>query len=463
MQKDRIIINRAGMLFLILMSAVLGLLWAGCSDGGFKDISIMSIQLNPEEVAVEAGDMIKVSAIAIFSNGTVGDISSQVKWYSTDDTTARVTDRGQVWGISAGVAVVVAKYGDTVKKVLVSVDEARQFKGADFVFVSNSTDDTVTVINRGTGEVSSTIPVGPGPAGMALSPDSRFLYVANYGSGSGNTLSVIDTGDLFGGATTVPCNKAPSALAISPGGDILYVFSHNPSGGFISAFRTDTLQRTGMTFSTLSKPVGGVVSPDGKRLYVICAGDSFRERNLWIYDTFIPGGMPERYETGGIPSSMALSPDGEKIYIAGIDDQGGFLAVIDQQRKFPGPVKISLEDEPGEIALSYDGKQLFVAGYDAGEGDALYVFDTGDLNLEPLKVTVTPGPYGVAVDPGGNIVYVTGFNAGEGNVVSMVDTQHPDASVTETVAGKGPFAVTAPIIVRQVENISPGIKPFFGP
>ena len=69
--------------------------------------------------------------------------------------------------------------------MLISIAGASQF-----VYVTNYDDNTTSVIDTSTNKVITTIPVGAGPEGMAISPDGTKIYVDNY---DGNTTSVIDT------------------------------------------------------------------------------------------------------------------------------------------------------------------------------------------------------------------------------------------------------------------------------
>ncbi len=57
-------------------------------------------------------------------------------------------------------------------------------------YITNSNDNTVSVINVATNTVTATIAVGAQPQGVSVSPDGNKVYVANYGS---NTVSVINT------------------------------------------------------------------------------------------------------------------------------------------------------------------------------------------------------------------------------------------------------------------------------
>ena len=81
-------------------------------------------------------------------------------------------------------------------------------------YVANSDSDTVSVIDAATDTVAATIPVGDGPAGLALTPGGTRVYVANADS---NDVSVIDTSSNAVIAT-IPVGGTPLDVAVSPGG-----------------------------------------------------------------------------------------------------------------------------------------------------------------------------------------------------------------------------------------------------
>ena len=114
--------------------------------------------------------------------------------------------------------------------------------GRDRVFVSNATQDSVTIINARLNRVEKTILLEPAttvkglrgvlPFGMALSPDETRLYVACSGI---NAVAVLDAreGQVLG---YFPTAWFPARLALSPEGKTLYVanakgFGAGPNGG----------------------------------------------------------------------------------------------------------------------------------------------------------------------------------------------------------------------------------------
>lgn len=57
-------------------------------------------------------------------------------------------------------------------------------------YVGNFKDNTISVIDLDSKGVAATISIPPGPHGMVITPDNRWLYVASDGA---STVSVIDT------------------------------------------------------------------------------------------------------------------------------------------------------------------------------------------------------------------------------------------------------------------------------
>jgi YVTN family beta-propeller protein len=111
-----------------------------------------------------------------------------------------------------------------------------------WVYVSNASQDSITIIDARNGRVKRTVVLEPAPAvkglrgvlpfGLALSPDGKRLYVACAGI---NAVAVLDArnGDVQG---YIPTGWFPARVAVSGDGDTLYVangkgFGAGPNGG----------------------------------------------------------------------------------------------------------------------------------------------------------------------------------------------------------------------------------------
>ncbi|MGE0651724.1 MAG: YncE family protein, partial [Alphaproteobacteria bacterium] len=86
-------------------------------------------------------------------------------------------------------------------------------------FVTNSEDDTITVVDLVAGRVTHTLPAGDYPHGLRLSPDGRQSLVANVADG---TVSLFDA-ETLDEITRIPVGKAPVQVGFLPDGARAYV------------------------------------------------------------------------------------------------------------------------------------------------------------------------------------------------------------------------------------------------
>jgi YVTN family beta-propeller protein len=150
---------------------------------------------------------------------------------------------------------------------------------------------SVSVLGRvdGAWKQLKTIPVGLHPSGMALSPQGKFLYVANANS---DTVSVIDTaGDRV--VETIPCRpearlpfgSGSNALALSPDAGTLYVA--NGTNNCVAVVR---LARGSADGDSSARPARSSVA----------------------------GLIP----TGWYPGALLLSSDGKRLFVANVKGHG---------------------------------------------------------------------------------------------------------------------------------------------
>lgn len=125
-------------------------------------------------------------------------------------------------------------------------------------------------------------PTGTGPAAVAVTPDGKFLYVANQFDNTVTEFSVNASGVLTR-LLSIPVGTAPSALAVTPNGGFLYVANSGSSN--VSAFAICNQVLTSCSvptspdgsltpvsnspFSVGLDPVSIAPTPDGKLLYVV--------------------------------------------------------------------------------------------------------------------------------------------------------------------------------------------------
>jgi YVTN family beta-propeller protein len=160
------------------------------------------------------------------------------------------------------------------------------------------------------------------PAGVALSPDGRTLYVAEN---LGDALAAIDvaTGSV---RARYPTARYPYDVLVAPDGD---VFVSAWTGSVVTVFQpvAEGL-RQAATIAVGRHPSAMLLNHDGTRLFVASASTDqisivdTRARRLvgTLHDP--PPGAVE----GSTPNALALSADGRRLFVAEADDNA--VAVI---------------------------------------------------------------------------------------------------------------------------------------
>jgi len=171
---------------------------------------------------------------------------------------------------------------------------------------------------------------------VVVSPDGRSVYVASI---EGDTLSVFSRDETTGslnyvtvlrdGVDGVDGLNAPTSVAVSPDGRSVYVASGN--GGGVSIYSRD--ETTGvLTFlesykDVLTSASEVTLSSDGRSVYVVSSNASTllvfsrsQQTGLLTYVTHFQRGVDGVEGLWGA-ISVAVSHDGQLVYIAGLNDR----------------------------------------------------------------------------------------------------------------------------------------------
>lgn len=180
------------------------------------------------------------------------------------------------------VTVINPKTGVIIKEIIVGLhpNEITSDIRGRYVYVTNSNSDNVTVINTLIDEITETISVrlqpeinpyfGDSPNGLCLSPDEKYLYVAN---GMDNALAVIrlskratikGTGDKSTITGFIPTGAYPSGICLSPAG-ILYVTNLEASGARLG-LNYATTKNLIYNSHSMEASVSAIPVPDARNL-----------------------------------------------------------------------------------------------------------------------------------------------------------------------------------------------------
>jgi YVTN family beta-propeller protein len=285
-------------------------------------------------------------------------------------------------------------------------------------------DNELAIVDPDSMTVTQKLPTGVGPHEVAVSPDAKTAYVANYGDQKsiGNTLTVVDLVERKVTRTVdLGVLRRPHGLAVARDGKVWFTAELNAVVGRYdpAAEKVDAIIGTGQALSHMvardpvtgklftanivadsvtvidprgshPKPVhiaahqgpeGIAISPDGKSLWVghVKSGD------IAVIDT-TTSQVTDTLETdGGVPIRLTFTPDGKRVLAS--DAKGGAVLIYDAATK-KQLGRIEVGNTPVGVTVSHDGKRAFVAT--TGDGrvsrvdlDTLQVTKSADVGQQP--------------------------------------------------------------------------------
>lgn len=306
----------------------------------------------------------------------------------------------------------------------------------------------------------ATLVGGVTPAGMAITPDGRYGYLANnnnYGVTTGNYVSVFDL------ATNLPVARIssgtfdqPYTTTVSPDGSKVYFT--NSAGQTITVISTATNQVLGT--------IGGFDGPSGLAIagnvgyvnnYGATPGVGSGNGTTVSAVNLTTGAIFATITTNLAPAALALSPDGRSLYVVNYTTGLPSAGTLQEISTSTNLVVRTLAGFSGPfgIAIHPDGTRAYVTNFGSNNfdpfGTTVAVVDLVGFTISKT-VDVGVQPSGVAVSPDGSRVYVscyntlyqvgspsfTGLTAGQGTV-SVLDAANGDVLLPITVAvGQSP-------------------------
>lgn len=252
------------------------------------------------------------------------------------------------------------------------------------IYVANSGNATVGVINSFTALLTDSIPVGTTPVALAELPGGNKLYCANQGS---NNVSVISTADKLV-LTTIPVGNQPSFAVANDAGT--FVFVANRTDGTVSVIdvSTDTV--------TSTLPVGAAPNflffdRSLKRVYVTNSGDG--TVSVIRADVSPPVVLGAAVPVGTTPLSVTALASGTRAYVA--NSASGTVSVINTSNNTVSKT-ITVGTNPVSIASSSDSSKVYVANRGS---NTISVIRTSDDTVVVNVPSTTSQPVFVLTSP----------------------------------------------------------------
>ncbi len=225
--------------------------------------------------------------------------------------------------------------------------------------------------------------------------------------GAAVTIAVLGLGLPF--RTGVATAAAPSVYVTNTNGNTVTVLSKS--------------LKELHSISGFNDPVAVAFTPGGKTAYVANNGGD-AGTTIGVIDTRTHSRLPDiTLPTGAGPVALAVSPDGQALYVALVD---GYVSVISTATNaVTTTIPVATFGNLGGIVVSPDGSTVYAS---LSSGDAVYVISTASNTVVGTPITVGSNPSGMAITTDGQTLYVGNYHSG---TVSVVDTA--TASVTNTI------------------------------
>lgn len=212
-------------LFLLVVFSALGLV--ACGGGGGGEASLTGVEITPANASKVLGSSQQYAVMAIYSNNSKVDVSSQVTWSSSDPTVATISSSGLAQTLKTGTTTISASYmgqsigtpltvtAATVTALAVTPANASLAKGSSRAYTATATftDRTTQDVTNDANWTSTTTSVAT--VGNAAGSKGRVTAVsvgsstigASFGGASGST-GVTVTAATLSSIEVTPANSS---------------------------------------------------------------------------------------------------------------------------------------------------------------------------------------------------------------------------------------------------------------
>ncbi|HSX26339.1 MAG TPA: YncE family protein [Chlamydiales bacterium] len=269
--------------------------------------------------------------------------------------------------------------------------------------------------------VIATIGVGDTPAGIAVTPNNLFAYVANNnndGIPNGDSVSVLNL--IYNTLQQTIHDSSfnqPYTVTINAAGTKAYVTNSNSTTVTIIDIATNTV--TG-TIGGFHEPSGFVITPDGNHAYVNnYANDmdaSGQGTTVRVVDLNTNAIVGSAITVGLAPAAMAITPDGAYVYVVSYVDGNlgtGTISIIKTSDNSVRLNAITGLSGPFAIAITPNGQYAYVTNFGSNNFSPVgTTVSVVSISSNTIAGTIALGiqPSGIAITPDGAFAYVSNYS-----------------------------------------------------
>ena len=299
--------------------------------------------------------------------------------------------------------------------------QAQDTRNGPWLLVVNKSESTLSFIDPATRQEVAEVPTGNAPHEVAVSPDGRWAYVTDYGTGPapGNTVTVVDIPNRRVAATIdLGDHTRPHGVAVDDGGDV-WVTTEGSAHLLVIDPETRRVAQETATDQQVTHMVA--LSPALDRAITASIGSGTASI---VADQ---GNLLATLRAGAGAEGLDVTPDGRTAYVS--NREAGTLSEIDLEGL---RVTRTLEvgDFPIRVKVTPDGRRALVSN---AQANAVAVVDLEEWRVE-RRIPVGAVPVGILITPDGRTAYVANTSADR---ISVLDLERWEV-VGEVVAGNEP-------------------------
>jgi DNA-binding beta-propeller fold protein YncE len=293
------------------------------------------------------------------------------------------------------------------------------------LLVMNKSDNSVTLVDLGSGKTVATLPTGIEPHEGAASPDGRLVVISNtdYQDSGTHTLTVIDVPGRSVKATIPLGDYAnPHGIVFMPDGERVIATVEGSQAIILVDISAGKVEKA---IKTPGLPCHMVVpTPDGRRAFAT----SIQLGSLVVLD-LEKGVMTKAIATGKGAEGFDISPDGKEIWVGNRAEDT--ITVVDAESL---EINGTIESKGFPIRLKFTaaGDRVLVSNYRAGK---VTVYDRATRKpVGSVAMEEDAAPIGILVAPDGRHAFIANTRADKVTVIDIEDMK----IVAALQAGKTP-------------------------